>query len=581
MQYPLPEKIGVPELLVGREQEFANFDQWVKGIPRRISKSRVILARRKSGKTAFVQRLFNQIWSENAGVIPFYLDIGDSKWWYPNFAIHYYTTFATQYISFRERDEALMRQPLSLEEIRAYGLSAGNRVLVADVNEIQKNFDIGLYDSIWYTAYTGPHRMATVYDQRVLVMLDEFQNITQYIYRDEACLNAPDEDMAGSFHSPAESKYAPMLVTGSYMGWMLRIMGKYLEAGRLTPINFSPYLTPEEGLEAVYRYAEVYNSPVTNESATQINQLCMADPFFISCVLQSQFVGRDLTTVAGVVEAVSYELKSRKSEMWQTWGEYIDTTLQRVNDQHAKNLLLFLNQHNERYWTPKELKKELQLDLEVNDIHRKLLTLVDADLLEQGTADIDFGGLQDGTLSLILRNRFEKEINEFAPDFKQEFHDQIAKLRQEKRRLQGMLNHLAGKLAENLLATEFRTRKRLRLSAYFQGVKDDTPLNLVDVRERVKFQRPDSKDNEIDVLAQSSDNRIVLVEVRKRQEKSNLTDVADLRDKAVAYATQHAGQTILPAFLSLGGFTVEALAFCIQAGIATAKQINYEWLAEP
>ncbi len=144
-----------------------------------------------------------------------------------------------------------------------------------------------------------------------------------------------------------------------------------------------------------------------------------------------------------------------------------------------------------------------------------------------------------------------------------------------------MLNHLAGKLAENLLATEFRTRKRFRLSAYFQGVKDDTPLNLVDVRERVKFQRPDSKDNEIDVLAQSSDNRIVLVEVRKRQEKSNLTDVADLRDKVVAYATQQAGQTILPAFLSPGGFTAEALAFCTQAGIATAEQINYEWLAEP
>jgi len=405
MQYPLPEKIGVPELLVGREQEFANFDQWVKGIPRRISKSRVILARRKSGKTAFVQRLFNQIWSENAGVIPFYLDIGDSKWWYPNFAIHYYTTFATQYISFRERDEALMRQPLSLEEIRAYGLSAGNRVLVADVNEIQKNFDIGLYDSIWYTAYTGPHRMATVYDQRVLVMLDEFQNITQYIHRNEAYNTAPDEDIAGSFHCNIESKYAPMLLTGSCVDWLLKITGKY-EASAVT---FPPVLTPEAGLEAVYRYATVYNTPVTKATAMQINVLCMADPFFISCVMQSRFPGRNLTTAAGVVEAINYELWEHQSKMWQTWGEYIDTTLRQVIDQHTKNLLLFLNQHNNRDWTPRDLKKELQLDLAVNEIHRKLLTLVDAHLLEQGTADIDFRGLQDGTLNLLLHNRFEKE----------------------------------------------------------------------------------------------------------------------------------------------------------------------------
>jgi hypothetical protein len=74
MQYPLPEKIGLPELFVGRDKEFANFNQWVQGIARRVSKSRVILAQRKSGKTAFVQRLFNQLWSENGAVIPFYLD---------------------------------------------------------------------------------------------------------------------------------------------------------------------------------------------------------------------------------------------------------------------------------------------------------------------------------------------------------------------------------------------------------------------------------------------------------------------------------------------------------------------------
>lgn len=358
-------------------------------------------------------------------------------------------------------------------------------------------------------------------------------------------------------------------------------MGKYLEAGRLTPITFSPYLSPEAGLEAVYRYAEVYNSPVTHESAAQINQLCMADPFFISCVLQSQFAARELTTTSGVVEAVNYELTNRQSEMWQTWGEYIDTTLQRVNDQNAKSLVLFLNQHNERFWTPRELKKELQLDLEVNDIHRKLLTLVDADLLQQGVADIDFGGLQDGTLNLILRNRFEKEITEFTPDFKREFHEQIAKLRREKRQLQGMLNHLAGKLAENLLATEFRSRKRFRLSEYFQGVPDDQPLHLADVRERVKFQRADGKAYEVDVLAQSHDNRVVLVEVRKRQEKTTLQDVEDLRDKATAYASLQPGQTVVSAFWALGGFTAEAQAFCAQAGIATAEQINYVWSSAP
>jgi hypothetical protein len=70
MQYPLSEKIGDPDLFVGREKEFRLLNKWLKNIPKRLSKSRVILARRKSGKTAIVQRIFNQVWSENGLVIP-------------------------------------------------------------------------------------------------------------------------------------------------------------------------------------------------------------------------------------------------------------------------------------------------------------------------------------------------------------------------------------------------------------------------------------------------------------------------------------------------------------------------------
>jgi len=84
MEYPLEEGIGPPELLVGRGAEFTDFHQWLDGIPDKLSKSRVILARRKSGKTSFVQRLFNELWSKNGQVIPFYFDVLEHDIWYPN-----------------------------------------------------------------------------------------------------------------------------------------------------------------------------------------------------------------------------------------------------------------------------------------------------------------------------------------------------------------------------------------------------------------------------------------------------------------------------------------------------------------
>jgi hypothetical protein len=79
IQYPLSEKIGEPDLFVGREKEFRLLNKWLSNIPKRLSKYRVILARRKSGKTAIVQRIFNQLWSENGAVIPFYFSFEESQ----------------------------------------------------------------------------------------------------------------------------------------------------------------------------------------------------------------------------------------------------------------------------------------------------------------------------------------------------------------------------------------------------------------------------------------------------------------------------------------------------------------------
>ncbi len=102
------------------------------------------------------------------------------------------------------------------------------------------------------------------------------------VYRDEKCEGKPDETLAGSFHSTVESKIAPMLVTGSYVQWLIKISGKYLEAGRLSKIRMAPCLTDVEGLQAVYKYADFYGEAISNESAILINQLCRSDPFFIS-----------------------------------------------------------------------------------------------------------------------------------------------------------------------------------------------------------------------------------------------------------------------------------------------------------
>ncbi len=577
MQYPLEERIGRPDLLVGREKEFKKFNKWINNMPKKLSKSWAILGRRKSGKTAFVQRLFNQLWSANGQVIPFYISIPDAPIWYLTLAVKYYRTFASHYISFLERDPQLVRELLTLEQIRAYGQANAISVLVNDVDSMLIDEQARRYDLVWDTAYRAPHRLASTYDQRILVMIDEFQYLSVHVYPDPIFKEKPIEAMPGSFHEVSESKVAPMLATGSYVGWMLDIMGKYLEAGRLSAIEFSPYLTEPEGLQAVYNYAEAYQEPISNETAAQINELCMADPFFISCVIQSNYPSRDLTNSEGVIEAVNYEIANRASQLSGTWSEYINKTVDQINDQHGRQLLLHLSKHNDRYWTPRQLKATLQLEEDEKTIQRKLLAMVKGDLLEWGIADIDFRGLQDGTLNLILRNRFEKEIAEqqTLPDLRIGFREQIAELQRQNKSLQGKLNNVVGKVAEYLFANTLRNRKRFKMSDFFTAARDETKLNMLDVRTRVIIQRDDGKAMELDIVAESSEGRVLLVEVRKRQVKSNITDVANFQEKMMVYQAQNPEQLVLAAFLSVGGFTEEAKQLCQQSGIGWAEEVSY------
>jgi hypothetical protein len=174
MQYPLTEKIGEPELLVGRKKEFRKFGKWLSNIPKRLSKSRAILARRKSGKTAFVQRIFNQLWHENGVVIPFYFEFGENKIWYPDLAIKYYCAFASQYISFLQRDKDGVGKLLSLKQIREYGIAKSIDNFVDDVDFLLQNKEVGgSHDLMWDIAYSAPHRYAERYDCRFLVICME------------------------------------------------------------------------------------------------------------------------------------------------------------------------------------------------------------------------------------------------------------------------------------------------------------------------------------------------------------------------------------------------------------------------
>jgi hypothetical protein len=116
MVYALPEIIGNTDLFVGRKKEFDYFfGTWYQDLEKNFPQNQAIISRRKKGKTAFLQRLFNIFWSayqkndkDSITVIPFYYSIHDTPVKLGAFAEEFYIQFLKCYLSCTKRMPELL-----------------------------------------------------------------------------------------------------------------------------------------------------------------------------------------------------------------------------------------------------------------------------------------------------------------------------------------------------------------------------------------------------------------------------------------------------------------------------------------
>jgi hypothetical protein len=167
------------------------------------------------------------------------------------------------------------------------------------------------------------------------------------------------------------------------------------------------------------------------------------------------------------------------------------------------------------------------------------------------------------------------------PDFAEKYFcafasqmEQIAQLKKEKKQLLGQLSNLTGRVAEMQLANSLRSRKKITIDEYFQGAAHTEPLDMIAVRTRVFIQRPDGKNLELNVLAESACGHLLVVEVKKTKTKTGFNIIKAFLEKANVLAAERPEQTVIPAVLSLGGFTEEAQELLMEQGVAAAEGIT-------
>jgi len=567
MQYFLKEKIGNSELYTGRKREMVDILKWIEKIKPELSMSMAILSRRKTGKTSFLQRLYNIIFHKNDGVIPFYYEIIESDQYIIEFSKQFFLTFIYQYIAFKTRkikylNYSIQDYSLAIQSAKNEGQ---NHLIpfITDIRLAEKNESHGI---IWDIARDAPRKICLVHDERVVQMIDEFQYLNRKIYLDKTKTHLI-KDLAASYLHTAEYKNAPLLIAGSWIGWLMSDVNSMLP-GRFIYFPFKN-LTKEESIEMIHRYSDIEQISISEQSAFLISELSEGNPFYISSFFRSQFPDKNLTTKEGVIQTLEYEILDQNGIIRNTWSEYLNYALSTVNNIHAKRIVLYLCKNKNRRIPRYELKKELNLKMTDQDLEKKMNSLIMSDIINSGGSRYKYQAIQDNVFEKVFMAEFGGDIESFDPehDIAVSYKKLMNAFEKKFKKIQGKLNRTKGVYAEYALIDlikyhAFKSKYNKRIQSMF--------VNLPNSFEFVQYERvwtytasPLHKKNiQIDIFAKAKPEFYSIIgEVKKRKSPFTVKEAKIFLEKANSLKSiEHIKKAILMIYCE-GGFYKNTVQF--------------------
>ena len=577
MDYVYKERIGKPELFTGRKEELIYFLKWIGDIKEEKSQSTALLARRKMGKTALMERLFNITFARNDGVIPFYYEVREIKMWMGDFCIDFFLTFIYQYIAFKSRKISYLGRDKSnsLEEAKIAAKNEGLGHLTGIIENVEYSVRHDQVDILWNTVREAPKTIASSENEFIVQMIDEFQFLNDKIYRDKR-MEILVSDLAGGYLSTAESKIAPLLVSGSWVGWLMNLLQMML------PARFIYYslgnMPQDEAVEMVYKYSQFFDIPVTEESAYLIAEMAEGSPFYISSIFRSLYKLKDLRTAEGLTETLEFETLNNQGIIKLTWMEYVAKAFNKVNDRNAKKIVLHLFKHKNRELTRKEILDDLKLEMSDEELENKLEALVRGDIIDQGQTHFDFRCVRDNIFDKVFRGVYQKEIEHFdIRDIKKEYARTLENMQSRYQKLQGKYNYQKGFFAEYLILNQLLLHARKK-NALLKSITRYLPgdFNFCEYSRvwKYDFSPGYARSFNIDIFARavSPADYCIIGEVKNREvKKFSRDEVAELEKKFVEIKKHEKIDRAIGFIFSRSGFTAEAEEYCKEKGIACSE----------
>jgi hypothetical protein len=515
-------------------------------------------------------------------VIPFYYEIKENDVWIVDFCVDFFLTFIYQYLAFKLRKVNYLSQDKgnSLEEAGYAAKNEGLDYLTGIIRNVEYAVQHDHVDILWGTVREAPKNIAHGQKEFIVQMIDEFQFLNAMIYRDKN-MKILARNLAGGYLSTAESKIAPLLVSGSWVGWLMNELNMMLPAR--FKYEYLGNMPEDEAVEMVYKYSRYFDVPVTEETAYLMVKLAEGSPFYISSIIRSSSRNKDLTTVKRLTDTLEFETLNDRGAIKSTWMEYVAGAFPQINDRNAKNIVLHLCKNRHKELTREDLLKELNLDMFDAELEKKLKALVKADIIKQGASNYRYRGVNDNIFDKVFRGVYEEEIREFdVRVIRKEYSEELEKLKKQYNSLLGKYNTQKGYFAEYLILDQLRVHARKNnelLKSITRYLPDDFDFCDYSRVWKYDFSPEYARRLSVDIFARpkSPGDYSIIGEVKSREvKKFSKEELMEFEKKFSEVKKLENMERAVGLIFSRCGFTKDAEDYCKKKGIACSE--DERWL---
>ncbi len=287
---PLPDPTG--GLFVNRDYELDLFWKWGTGIPNLIQNSYALVGLRRTGKTAILHQVFNRLFyeqnSSSEPKMPVYISFSDflhrsEPITVYEFAEEFFVGYMRSYLAFHYRKPEFIRWEFDLIRLQKFARQVSDEFVIEWSEHYQEAVVRSTPYGLVRWLINFPRGAARIKNILTAMIIDEFQVLTEVLNPKSGRFY----DLTNGFQKASETRWAPLLVSGSSISLLVgRALGGML-SGRFQTHHLKP-LSREHTHDLVYKLGDRSGIKVTKELAEAIWLLTWGYPYSIRTLMSSK-----------------------------------------------------------------------------------------------------------------------------------------------------------------------------------------------------------------------------------------------------------------------------------------------------